>query len=191
MDSKDNTLFCTSCNVAYEMDTLGRLSNKNGETKFSHIPDWFEWQRANVKNEIQKGEYNVELDVIIESLPNSTGFYRLKDGILKHSDKGFILKNSEFIVKADVIIPAIGAMPDVGLVDGVKVTTPKEVIDVIGGFHLLKPSDKQLNGTLTYFQKLKSKELHACHCVDLNSKIALSKVDNLKEVGVGLSLYYK
>lgn len=72
-----------------------------------------------------------------------------------------------------------------------KVCKEDKVIDVIGGFHLLKPSDKQLNGTLTYFQKLKSKELHACHCVDLNSKIALSKVGNLKEVGVGLSLDYK
>ena len=72
-----------------------------------------------------------------------------------------------------------------------KVCKEDKVIDVIGGFHLLKPSDKQLNGTLAYFQKLKSKELHACHCVDLNSKIALSKVGNLKEVGVGLSLDYK
>jgi thioredoxin reductase/ferredoxin len=40
------------------------------------------------------------------------------------------IKNSEFAVKADVIIPAVGAMPDVGNVSGVKVTTPKGVIQV-------------------------------------------------------------
>ena len=40
------------------------------------------------------------------------------------------IKNSEFFVEADTIIPAVGAMPDVGLVGGVKVTTPKGVIDV-------------------------------------------------------------
>jgi 7,8-dihydropterin-6-yl-methyl-4-(beta-D-ribofuranosyl)aminobenzene 5'-phosphate synthase len=32
--------------------------------------------------------------------------------------------------------------------------------------------------------------VHACHCTDLNSKIALSKVVNLEEVGVGLTLEY-
>ena len=40
------------------------------------------------------------------------------------------IKNSEFLVKADKIIPAVGAMPDVGQVGGIKVTTPKGVIDV-------------------------------------------------------------
>ncbi|GAI84750.1 unnamed protein product [marine sediment metagenome] len=40
-------------------------------------------------------------------------------------------------------------------------------------------------------KKLKPKEVHACHCTDLKSKIALSKVVNLKEVGVGQTLKYK
>ena len=40
------------------------------------------------------------------------------------------IKNSEFTVKADVIIPAVGAMPDVGHVSGVKVTTPKGIVQV-------------------------------------------------------------
>ena len=40
------------------------------------------------------------------------------------------IKNSEFLIKADNIIPAVGAMPDVGSVGGIKVTTPKGVIDV-------------------------------------------------------------
>lgn len=71
-----------------------------------------------------------------------------------------------------------------------KVCNEDSVADVIGGFHLMQPSQEQLKGTLDYFQKLKSKELHACHCVDLDSKIALSKVANLKEVGVGLSIEY-
>ncbi len=32
--------------------------------------------------------------------------------------------------------------------------------------------------------------VHACHCTDLNSKIALSSVVNIKEVGVGLILEF-
>ena len=40
------------------------------------------------------------------------------------------IKNSEFIQNAATIIPAIGAMPDVDSVGGVKVTTPKGLINV-------------------------------------------------------------
>ena len=40
------------------------------------------------------------------------------------------IKNSEFTVKADVIIPAVGAMPDIGHVSGVKVTTPKGIVQI-------------------------------------------------------------
>jgi len=39
-------------------------------------------------------------------------------------------------------------------------------------------------------KKLRPKQMHACHCTDLNSKIALSRVVNLKEVGAGLVLEY-
>jgi len=40
------------------------------------------------------------------------------------------IENSEFSIKADFVIIAVGAMPDVGYVGGVKVTTPKGVIAV-------------------------------------------------------------
>jgi 7,8-dihydropterin-6-yl-methyl-4-(beta-D-ribofuranosyl)aminobenzene 5'-phosphate synthase len=65
------------------------------------------------------------------------------------------------------------------------------VVDIVGGFHLLAPPEEQLQGTLEYMKALQPTEVHACHCTDLNSKIALSKVVNLKEVGVGLTFEYK
>jgi len=71
-----------------------------------------------------------------------------------------------------------------------KVCGDERVVDVIGGFHLLDPSAEQLQGTIEYFKSLHPDSLHACHCTDLNSKIALSKVSYLKEVGVGLMLEY-
>lgn len=71
-----------------------------------------------------------------------------------------------------------------------KVCKENRIIDIIGGFHLLNPEKKQLEGTLEYFKKLQPETLHACHCTDLNSKIALSKVSNIQEVGVGLTLNY-
>jgi 7,8-dihydropterin-6-yl-methyl-4-(beta-D-ribofuranosyl)aminobenzene 5'-phosphate synthase len=72
-----------------------------------------------------------------------------------------------------------------------KLCKEERVIDIVGGLHLLDPSKEQLQGTLEYLKKLNPKQMHACHCTDLNSKIALSKVVNLKEVGVGLVLEYE
>jgi len=67
----------------------------------------------------------------------------------------------------------------------------ERVLDIVGGLHLLDPPKEQLQGTLEYLRTLSPKQMHACHCTDLNSKIALSKVVNLKEVGVGLVLEYE
>ncbi|MBN1222691.1 MAG: MBL fold metallo-hydrolase, partial [Candidatus Aminicenantes bacterium] len=67
----------------------------------------------------------------------------------------------------------------------------ERILDIVGGLHLLNPSIEQLQGTLEYMKHLNPKEMHACHCTDLNSKIALSRVANLKEVGVGLILEYE
>ena len=66
----------------------------------------------------------------------------------------------------------------------------QRVLDIIGGFHLMDPPQEQLQGTVEYLQDLNPRELHACHCTDLNSKIALAKAANLKEVGVGLTQEY-
>ncbi len=71
-----------------------------------------------------------------------------------------------------------------------KVCKETRIADVIGGFHLLNPADDQLRGTLDFFKDLAPKAVHACHCTDLNSKIALARVSPVKEVGVGLSLTY-
>jgi 7,8-dihydropterin-6-yl-methyl-4-(beta-D-ribofuranosyl)aminobenzene 5'-phosphate synthase len=71
-----------------------------------------------------------------------------------------------------------------------KVCGDSRILDVIGGFHLLNPQKRQLEGTVSYFKNLNPTQVHACHCTDLASKIALSKVVDIKEVGVGLTLEY-
>lgn len=71
-----------------------------------------------------------------------------------------------------------------------KVCNEDRVLYVIGGFHLQNPPEQQLNGTLNYFKKLQPEAVYACHCTDLKSKIALSHVVRLEEVGAGLSLSF-
>ncbi|MEZ5336420.1 MAG: MBL fold metallo-hydrolase [Methanolobus sp.] len=71
-----------------------------------------------------------------------------------------------------------------------EVCSEEKIVDIIGGFHLLSPPEKKMKGTVDYFRQLSLKEVHACHCTDLESKIRLSVACNLKEVGCGLRLEY-
>ena len=40
MASEGAQIFCRCCGKRWEMDELGRLHALEGETEFSHIPDW-------------------------------------------------------------------------------------------------------------------------------------------------------
>jgi 7,8-dihydropterin-6-yl-methyl-4-(beta-D-ribofuranosyl)aminobenzene 5'-phosphate synthase len=66
----------------------------------------------------------------------------------------------------------------------------KRIVGVIGGFHLLNPPKEQVDGTLTYFKNIKVETMYPCHCTGLKFKIELSKIANIEEVGVGLTLQY-
>ncbi|BHH82807.1 MBL fold metallo-hydrolase [Desulforhopalus sp. 52FAK] len=71
-----------------------------------------------------------------------------------------------------------------------EVCQENRVFDIIGGLHLLNPDPIQLEGTLQYLESLGVETIHPCHCTDLSSKIALSTVVKVEEVGVGLKLRY-
>ena len=92
MKSEGTKLWCDHCHKTYEMDTLGRMHATEGITEFEHIPDWFEWERSEVRKEILAGTYRIESEVHIDSLPNSSGYYRLGEGTLVHDLHGFHLK---------------------------------------------------------------------------------------------------
>jgi len=74
------------------MSEYGELSARAGSTEFPHIPDWYEWQRLNVRKEVQSGTYNWSGEVRIESLPNAKGFVVFPEaGRLTHGVNGFTL----------------------------------------------------------------------------------------------------
>ena len=75
-DSAGTKLWCKSCGKTWEMDEYGQLHALEGETEFAHIPDWSNWERACVREEINNGTYYFEDDVRIETLPNAWKFYK-------------------------------------------------------------------------------------------------------------------
>lgn len=92
MSSKGTEIFCTECGKRWNLNEDGTLSALTGKTEFSHVPDWFEWERTQVREQIRRGEYSFSDDVEIYSQPRCWKFEYLGDGKLTHDVKeGFIV----------------------------------------------------------------------------------------------------
>ena len=86
---------CHACGKQYELTENGFLSAVEGETRFSHVPDWYDWQREQVRKEIAEGCYRLETDVEIGLLVDHKALYMVGDGHLSHSADGFVLTGCE------------------------------------------------------------------------------------------------
>ena len=93
MGSKGTELYCKKCGKRWNLEEDGSLCALEGETEFPHIPDWFDWEREQVKKQIAEGTYSFEDEVEVYSLPRCWKFEKLGKAKLTHSiDQGFILE---------------------------------------------------------------------------------------------------
>ena len=93
MTSEGARLTCSFCGKTWEMTEYGEIKAAEGETEFSHIPDWYEWERANVRKEVEEGRYSTgEMPVTVKSLPNAKKFIDVGTGIMVHDMEGFRVK---------------------------------------------------------------------------------------------------
>lgn len=93
MNSGGINLWCEECGAKWEMDTLSRLSGVNTDKGFSHIPDWYRWERGEVRKEIEDGTYFFEDDVRIEDYYSSkVGFVDVGRAHMVHDANGFTFK---------------------------------------------------------------------------------------------------
>lgn len=115
----------------------------------------------------------------------------IKDAICQED---FVLDDSALVFKSDLGLVIITGCSHAGICNIIeyakKICNEDRICDIIGGFHLLNPSEDQLAHTSKYMERNQIDTIHACHCTDLYSKIWLSQVTNLKDVGVGLVLEY-
>ena len=91
MCSSGVTLWCDACGKQWEMTELGELCAVTGDTEFSHIPDWYEWERQNVRQEVQAGTYAFACRARVDALPNPKGYIDLGPAQLTHNADGFRL----------------------------------------------------------------------------------------------------
>ena len=93
MASEGAELFCRECGKRWTLGEDGVLRANEGETEFSHVPDWFLWEREQVKGQIERGEYSFSDEVEVYSMPRCWRFEPLGKARLTHSDtEGFILE---------------------------------------------------------------------------------------------------
>lgn len=93
MASKGDELYCTACGKRWRLREDGALEALDGETEFSRVPDWFAFERAQVRAEIERGEYRFSDTVDVHSLPRCWNFEALGEATLTHdAENGFVLQ---------------------------------------------------------------------------------------------------
>jgi 1-acyl-sn-glycerol-3-phosphate acyltransferase len=91
ISSSGTAIVCEACGKAYELTEDGTLEAKDGESAFTHIPDWYAWERECVRNEILEDRYSLKVPVDICMLMDTKHVYRVGEGELTHTKDGFHL----------------------------------------------------------------------------------------------------
>lgn len=143
MLGKGTTLSCGACGKEYELTEYGYLKAVEGETEFSHVPDWYRWERECVREELLEGAYSLDVPVDICMLVNTKCIYRVGKGRLRHSEEGFRLTGCDgrldysqspiasYSLNADYYWYEIGDMICIGNTDVLYYCFPTEGGDVV------------------------------------------------------------
>ncbi len=95
MNSQGNKLFCTNCGHEWILNERGFLQATNGETYFNHVPDWYRWERENVRQQVYNGEYSISTKARVEYLASSKQkFVKIGTVDFTHNEQGFTLKGT-------------------------------------------------------------------------------------------------
>lgn len=155
MVGKGTVIYCEACGKEYELTEDGYLSvakagkydikSETGDmvTEFSHIPDWYKWERECVRNDILSGDYNLNTPVDIIMMVDYDAVYRVGEGVLTHDKEGFHLSGcdgkidyyqaplSSYSLYADYYWYELGDMICIGTKDVLYYCFPKSECDVV------------------------------------------------------------
>lgn len=96
MKSEKNRIYCTSCGKGWTMDEYGTLVEEESGNEI-YIPDWYEWQRECVHNQIDEDKYLLDMDVRVEALPNARNFINCGKGHIYHDENGYQLTFTDYL----------------------------------------------------------------------------------------------
>lgn len=88
MTTSGTTLSCQDCGSSWHMDEQGTLHR---DEESIYPPQWYLEQKEMVRQEIASGNYHLDCEVLVDSLPNSKGFVPMGKGRLVHDYDGLHL----------------------------------------------------------------------------------------------------
>ena len=86
---------CSACGASYELDEYGRLIRKDGDAAFGSVPEWYAWEREEVRRELESGDYSLSCPVKILVLRDYRAVYDIGSGRLSHTGEGFRLVSDD------------------------------------------------------------------------------------------------
>ena len=91
MTGEGSRIRCNHCSKQYELTEYGYMKAVEGVTEYDHIPDWYGWERACVRKELEDETYHLKVPVDICMMVNTKSIYRVGEGVLEHTKDGFHL----------------------------------------------------------------------------------------------------
>ena len=95
MLGKGIRLSCLDCGAEYELSEYGELIGVKQDADFTYVPDWFKWEREEVRCEIESGEYKLDIPVNMWISTGTDGVYDVGEGRLVHTTDGFSLTGAD------------------------------------------------------------------------------------------------
>lgn len=95
MEGRGTGITCRSCGKHWELTELGRLEAADGNTEIDHIPDYYRWEREQLRQQILEGSYKLDVDVDVLMQVDNRTFYRVGRGHLVHDLEGFTLTGAD------------------------------------------------------------------------------------------------
>ena len=88
---------CSACGKTYRLDEYGKLecTDPACNCEIPHIPDWYRWERREVKREIMAGVYSLDIPVDIVVSLDTKHMYHVGTGRLRHDVTGFHLTSDD------------------------------------------------------------------------------------------------
>lgn len=151
MEGKGIHITCGNCGTKYELTERGvlrktnspEMTAENENRKFTHIPDWYQWERECVRKELLEGSYKLDIPVDIYMMKNTDSIYKVGDGRLQHTMEGFHLTgcdgrleysqkpSASYSLYSDYFWYEVGDMICIGNTDVLYYCFPKDGGDVV------------------------------------------------------------
>ena len=142
MTGRGITLTCSNCDTQWTLREDGQLE-QNDTKQLSSVPDWFRWEREQVRNELAAGTYHLDTPVEIYMMVNTKAIYHVGQGRLIHDNKGFVLDGCDgklhyeqgprasYSLYSDYFWYEIGDMICIGDMKNLYYCFPKQAGDIV------------------------------------------------------------